>query len=184
MQRMWFAGFVIILIVRLATERLMQPRNTEPRPSPRGRISLQMLTLPYLISAFATGFMLWRGDWTNPLLHGVGLVLFGAGFAGRAFALRRLGRSYSPYVDPAPTETLQTQGIYAHLRHPLYAFYLLEALALAVILPNRVSLASFVVIALAVAWRIRAEEAALLSRYREEYREYMKRSYRLLPWVY
>ncbi len=111
-------------------------------------------------------------------------MLFAAGFAGRAFTLRKLGRSYSPYIDPAPTEALQTQGIYAHLRHPLYAFYLLETLALAVVRPNLVSLVSFVLIALTVAWRIRAEEAALLSRYPEEYREYMKRSYRLLPWVF
>jgi protein-S-isoprenylcysteine O-methyltransferase len=112
------------------------------------------------------------------------MVLFGAGFAGRASALRKLGRSYSLYIDPAPTEALRTGGIYGRIRHPVYAFYLLETLALAIIRPNLVSWIALALIVSATAWRIREEERVLLARYGEEYRDYMKRTRRLLPWTY
>jgi protein-S-isoprenylcysteine O-methyltransferase len=59
----------------------------------------------------------------------------------------------------------------------------LETLSLAIIRPNLVSLVSLVLVALAAAWRIYKEECALLARYGEEYREYMKRTNRLLPWI-
>jgi protein-S-isoprenylcysteine O-methyltransferase Ste14 len=183
MQRAWFAGFAVVFVLRLLAEARVKPRDTESRPSQRGKVSLQLLSLPFLVSAFATGFLLWRDGGSDPVLYGAGLVLFAAGFAGRMSALRKLGRSYSLYIDPAPTEALRTGGIYSRIRHPVYAFYLLETLSLAIIRPNLVSLVSLVLVALAAAWRIYKEECALLARYGEEYREYMKRTNRLLPWI-
>jgi protein-S-isoprenylcysteine O-methyltransferase Ste14 len=184
MQRAWFAGFAVVFVLRVLVELRIKPRDTERRPSQRGKISLQLLSLPFLVSAFATGFLLWRDGCTLLIFYVLGLILFATGFAGRAAALRKLGRSYSLYIDPAPTEGLRTQGIYALIRHPVYAFYLLETFSLAIVRPNLVSLISLVLVALATAWRIREEECALLARYGEEYREYMKQTNRLLPWIY
>ena len=184
MQRTWFIVFVIAFVLRNLAELRIKPRDTERRAVQRGKVSLQLLSLPFLASAIATAFLLWRDGSVNPTLYVLGLVLFAAGFAGRVLALRNLGRSYSFYIDPAPTEALRTRGIYAHIRHPVYAFYLLETLALAIIRPNLISLASLVLVALATAWRICKEERALLARYGDEYREYMKRTTRLLPWIY
>lgn len=184
MQQVWFVGFVIVFALRLLAEWRIKPGDTERRSSQRGGISLQLLSLPFLVSAFATGFLLWRDGRAIPALYGLGLILFAAGFAGRVAALRKLGRSYSLYIEPATSEALQTQGIYARIRHPLYAFYLLETLSLAIIRPNLVSLFSLVLVMLATAWRIREEERALLARYGEAYREYRQRTNRLLPWIY
>ena len=184
MQRSWFAGFAVVFILRLLAESRVKPIDTESRPSQRGKVSLQLLSLPFLVSAFATGFLLWRDGGSNPVLYGTGLILFIAGFAGRASALRKLGRSYSLYIDPAPTEALRTGGIYSRIRHPVYAFYLLETLSLAIIRPNLISLVALALVATAAAWRIYREEGALLARYGGEYREYMKRTHRLLPWIY
>ncbi|MGA2240589.1 MAG: isoprenylcysteine carboxylmethyltransferase family protein [Verrucomicrobiota bacterium] len=184
MQRAWFAGFAVVFVLRLLAEARVKPRDTESRPLQRGKVSLQLLSLPFLVSAFATGLLLWRDGGSNPVFYGAGLILFAVGFAGRASALRKLGRSYSLYIDPAPTEALRTVGIYGRIRHPVYAFYLLETLSLSIIRPNIVSLVSLVLVALATAWRIHEEECALLDRYGEEYREYMKRTNRLLPWIY
>jgi protein-S-isoprenylcysteine O-methyltransferase Ste14 len=184
MQRAWFAGFALLFVLRLLAEARVKPRDTESRPLQRGKVSLLWLSLPFLVSAFVTAFLLWRDGGHNPILYGAGLILFAAGFAGRASALRKLGRSYSLYIDPAPSEVLRTQGVYALIRHPVYAFYLLETLSLAIIRPNMVSWVSLVLVALATAWRIYEEERALLARYGDEYREYMKRTNRLLPWIY
>ena len=184
MQRMWFVGFAVVFALRILAEARVKPRDTERRPAQRGKISLLLLSLPFLVSAVATGCLLWRHGCTHPALYGAGLILIAAGFAGRASALRKLGRSYSLYVDPAPTEALRTQGIYRRIRHPVYAFYLLETLALAIIRPSLISWISLALVASATAWRIREEERVLLARYGEEYREYMERTCRLLPRIY
>jgi protein-S-isoprenylcysteine O-methyltransferase Ste14 len=184
MQRVYFVGFVIVLALRILAESQIKPRDAEPRPSRSGWISLQLLSVPFLLSATAVGFLLWRDGCAQPVLYGLGLVSCAAGFAGRAFALRRLGRSYSLYLDPPPTQPLQTRGLYARVRHPIYAFYLLETLALTLIRPNRISLVCFVAIALTTAWRIDREERALLVRYGAEYRAYMNQTKRFLPWIW
>jgi protein-S-isoprenylcysteine O-methyltransferase Ste14 len=184
MQRAWFAGFAVVFVLRLLAEAQVKPRNTESRPTQRGKVSLQLLSLPFLVSAAATGFLLWRYGCTHPGLYGLGLILFVTGYTGRVIALRKLGRNYSLYIDPAPTEALQTRGIYTLIRHPIYAFYLLETLALAITCPNLISWISLALVAAATAWRIHDEESALLNRYGDAYREYMKQTNRLLPWIY
>ena len=60
MQRSWFAGFAVVFVLRLLAESRVKPRDTESRPAQRGKVSLQLLSLPFLVSAFATGFLLWR----------------------------------------------------------------------------------------------------------------------------
>lgn len=184
MQRAWFAGFVAVFVFRLLAESWVRPRQTELRARNRGIVSLQLLSIPFLVSAAATGFWLWRDGPVNGALYWTGLVLFAAGFAGRTSALRTLGRSYSLYIDPAPTEALRTNGLYASVRHPVYAFYLLESLSLALIRPNWISWIALVMIGLACLWRIRKEEAALLVRHGEEYGDYMSRTWRLLPHIW
>jgi protein-S-isoprenylcysteine O-methyltransferase Ste14 len=184
MHRIWFFPYAVLFILRILAEPWVKPRRTEERPARCGKISLQLLSFPFLASGLATGFLLWRGSPAHPSLYFTGLILFVLGFAGRAAALRKLGRGYSLYIDPAPTEALRTHGIYGLVRHPVYACYLVETLALLLIRPNIVSLAALALVALATAWRIREEERALLARYGEEYRRYMAQTHRLLPWVY
>ena len=184
MQRMWLVGFAVVFALRILAESWVRPRDAERRPAQRGKISLLLLSLPFLVSAFATGYLLWRDGCAQPMLYGAGLIVLAAGFAGRVSALRKLGRSYSLYLDPAPSEALRTQGIYGRIRHPVYAFYLLETLSLAIIRPNVISLISFALVASATAWRIHEEERALLVRYGEEDREYIQRTRHLLPWIY
>ena len=112
------------------------------------------------------------------------MIVFIIGLAGRTAALQALGRGYSLYLDPAPTEELRTRGVYTFIRHPIYAFYLLEMLALSLIRPNPVSLLSFLLVFLTTVWRIHEEEKALLTRDGEAYRGYAVRTRRLVPWIY
>lgn len=180
----WLIGFAAIFGLRMAVESVIKPSDAEPRPMRRGRLSLILLSVPFLVSGAAVGYLLYRDGSANPVLYGAGVALFCTGFAGRVAALRVMGRSYSLYLDPAPTAGLRTAGIYGRVRHPIYACYLLETGALALVRPNAVSLAALLVVAAASFWRIRAEERLLLARYGAQYREYMNRTCRLVPGIY
>lgn len=181
MQHGWLLGFVMLFMLRLFAERWIKPRNAEPRPQPTGKLSLQLLALPFMVSGVADALWLWRHGLAHPMLYGLGLLLFLVGFAGRVVALRDLGRCYSLFINPAPTSDLQTTGLYSRVRHPLYACYLLEMLALALISPNLIALAALALVAFTTVVRIHAEEHALLQRYGTQYQDYMARTNSLLP---
>jgi len=165
-------------------EARVKPRDTESRPSQRGKVSLQLLSLPFLVSAFATGFLLWRNGGGNPVLFVAGLVLFAAGFAAGRPRCENWGEVTVFTLIRHPPRHCGRGASTAAFDIPVYAFYLLETLSLTIIRPNLISLVSLVLVASATAWRIYEEECALLARYGEEYREYMKRTNRLLPWIY
>lgn len=105
------------------------------------------------------------------LLEAVGWVLLAAGCGVQVLALALLrGRAAKPSIADALVE----QGVYGHIRHPIYAGLLLELAALLLVKPRRtVALAS----ALGMLWALvqaRLEEVDLLQRM-PAYREYMAR---------
>ena len=102
--------------------------------------------------------------------------------------LRRLGRS-RPTNDGSPefkwenTERLVTTGIYRYIRHPMYSSLLF--LTWGAFLKS-VSLITFIlagVATLALALTARAEEAENIVRFGEEYRSYMGKTSRFVPFL-
>lgn len=95
---------------------------------------------------------------------------------------RDLGTAWTPRSAPAEGETLVTDGIYAKLRHPMYAAHLLWAIAQALILPNFLAGTGAIVPFVFLLWlRIPREERALAKRFGAEYRAYASRTGRFWP---
>lgn len=84
----------------------------------------------------------------------------------------------------AEGQKLLTDGYYKHIRHPAY----LGAVLLVVGLPIACSsLYGFSVMVMAILFlnlRIRIEEKMLIDAFGEEYIEYMKRTKKLIPFIY
>jgi protein-S-isoprenylcysteine O-methyltransferase Ste14 len=81
---------------------------------------------------------------------------------------------------PSTRDTLVQHGLYAHIRHPIYAGLLLEFAGLVLLRPTQ---AAALACAIGVGWvliQARLEELDLLQRL-PAYREYMKRVPRFLP---
>lgn len=107
------------------------------------------------------------------MVAGVGLLL--AGGAG-------LGRQLTPFPRPVEEGELRRDGIYGHVRHPIYGGVVLILLAWTLI-SSPLALVPF---ALAVAFfdaKRRREEVWLLARYPDyaAYRHQVTR--RFIPWV-
>jgi protein-S-isoprenylcysteine O-methyltransferase Ste14 len=112
---------------------------------------------------------------------GVALLIGGAGLVGRA--VQQLGPSLTPMPRPRREAQLVRTGVYARIRHPIYAALILFALGWAT---ATASLASGVVTAVLAAWldaKARREEAWLADRF-PEYAGYRAATSRFLPGVY
>jgi len=76
-------------------------------------------------------------------------------------------------------------GPYRYVRHPSYTGALLAFLGLGFCFGNWLSILFLTVpIIGAFLWRIRIEESALTKALGNDYRAYMERTKRLIPWVY
>ena len=114
-----------------------------------------------------------------------GLVVFLAGIGVRWYAILSLGRFFTVNVAIASDHLLVESGPYRRVRHPSYTGALLAFLGLGFCLDNWAALAALMVpVSVVFWWRMRIEEAALLETFGERYRDYMRRTRRLIPFIY
>jgi protein-S-isoprenylcysteine O-methyltransferase Ste14 len=97
---------------------------------------------------------------------------------------RDLGRNWSMSLEIRREHRLITGGVYRYVRHPMYLAFLMWGLAQTLLLPNWIAgPAGLVGSTTLVLWRVGREERLMLKEFGEEYRAYMRRTKRLLPWL-
>jgi len=97
------------------------------------------------------------------------------------WTLRSLGKNLTDTVVTRKHHTLVTEGPYRWVRHPFYVCAVMITLAASLVSANAIFLAAGGLFSLFLALRTRVEEAHLLSRFGEEYREYRDRTGRFFP---
>ena len=93
----------------------------------------------------------------------------------------RMGDSWRMAVTPGQTTKLVTSGLYAHIRHPIYALSILLMLCSVIVVPTA---PMFVIAAIHIALMVmkaRNEEAFLLNAHGETYARYRARTGRFFP---
>jgi protein-S-isoprenylcysteine O-methyltransferase Ste14 len=120
-------------------------------------------------------------DWFRLIMVSIGAL----SILWTLWGWRTLGKNWVHCLDPSKfhrkATTLVTSGPYHYVRHPMYlgAFTFLVAQALVaanwlILLPALATTMLFYV-------QIGKEEAMLIDRFGDEYREYMKRTPRFIP---
>lgn len=82
------------------------------------------------------------------------------------------------------TSKLVTTGIYHNIRHPLYGSLLILTWGIFFKQPAWVGLLLAAAASLFLYWTARADEVECIAYFGDEYREYMKRSKRFVPFVF
>lgn len=130
---------------------------------------------PRWLTLFAVSLPLWS-RWLGAGVAVVSLPLL-------VWVHHALGRQWSANLELRKEHTLITNGPYCSVRHPMYTALLGLSLGIALVS------ASWPIILLAVATllllvaRIGKEQTMMIERFGDEYREYMRRTGRLLPRV-
>jgi protein-S-isoprenylcysteine O-methyltransferase len=114
-----------------------------------------------------------------------GVVLFAAGLIFRWWAIVTLGRFFTVDVTIEKDHELVQRGPFRMVRHPSYTGVLLAFVGFALTLRNWLSfLVILVPIFVAFVRRMNVEENALTRALGERYEQYMKRTRRLVPFIY
>jgi protein-S-isoprenylcysteine O-methyltransferase Ste14 len=120
------------------------------------------------------------GGRTHMLVTLTGTVLLAAGAFFGIAGVRALGRNLTPFPRPRPGSELVRHGIYAHVRHPLYACLMLASLGWALVWQS--AAASLAALALIPFFRAKARrEEQWLRDHFPGYAEYEHQVPRFVP---
>ena len=133
-----------------------------------------------LLSALGERYGVWPLP-GGPALRWGGVALSAFGFGVRILAMRRLGSRFSPLIEVQRRHPLETDGIYARVRHPGYLGAWLCNLGVVLAFGSAVTLPLAVLMAVALESRMRREERALEGHFGDDYRRYRERTGRVLP---
>src|SRR5437660_9327445 len=180
---------VLAAIYGLSELYLALTRRSQTQAVSRDRRSLILLWTIIVVSLWFGIQMVWLFPRaTVPCPSGFylfGFLLFLGGLILRWYSIGYLGRYFTVDVSISAEHKLIDSGPYRHIRHPTYTGALLAFLGLGFCFGNWLSILFLTLpIIGAFLWRVRIEERALLGALGEQYRPYMRRTKRLIPFIY
>ncbi|MFG2296178.1 methyltransferase family protein [Streptomyces sp. NPDC048603] len=163
----------------LAVEIPVTFRTSTAPPSESATLVLYATARIATAAAAVLGPLPWSG-WSWPLLAPA--LLFAGGVVLRQAAIHTLGRFYSHHVMRQQDHRIVTYGLYRFIRHPAYAGMLLAHAGFVAFFLNPLSVLLLVLLAAAIAFRIRTEERMLMDI--PGYPSYAAAHARLVPGVW
>lgn len=79
---------------------------------------------------------------------------------------------------------LVKDGLYKHIRHPIYLGETLRNFGIVSIFSSVYGISLIVVATIFIAFRIRIEEKMLIDFFGEDYKDYQKKTKRIIPYIY
>src|SRR3954462_3796825 len=186
MSLAWKLGLIYLVSEILLT---LTRRSRSKTGMKQDRSTLGIIWLVIAVSVTA-GVLLAQNFPTAALPHArmfesVGVVLFVAGLTVRWWAIIVLGRFFTVDVTIEKDHELVERGPFRIVRHPSYTGVLLAFVGLGLSLRNWAALLVILIpIVAAFIHRMNVEEDALALALGTRYAEYMKRTKRLVPFVY
>jgi protein-S-isoprenylcysteine O-methyltransferase Ste14 len=114
-----------------------------------------------------------------------GLVIILLGLAIRIWTRMTIGGMYSGYLRVMVGHMLVTDGPYRLVRHPGYTGLVIMALGLCIGYSSLIGLGAIPVLLLpGLAYRMAVEEKLLLAQFDGEFRDYIQKTKRLIPFVW
>ncbi len=115
------------------------------------------------------------------ILLSIGFILMLSGMGFNLMVRKDLGKNWVPLSKTTDKQELVTTGIYSKVRHPFYLSIFLMFSGVAIISWNWYGLLFFVLFILGLVIRIKKEEKELITKFGDEYRDYMQKTPRLIP---
>ena len=187
LQGIWIVTYSLQMAPETICSFLLRSRKDAKR-SDRGSkiVVIASITLG-IVAAFWATFRLPRfamgPEWK--VLFFLGIAVWLAGILFRFYSMRVLGRFFTYDVAISQGQHVVEIGPYRVVRHPSYLGGLIASLGLGMTMTNWAALLLPLCCSLiGYGYRIPIEERALVQGLGEEYRRYMKRTWRLVPYVF
>ena len=182
----YFVAIVAEMVIRAPiNQKRKQQKVTESRYDSQEKILLLLLSIGMFFVPIIYGATDWLdfanyslpiwARWLGVLLISLALFVFWRAHAD-------LGLNWSPTLEIREHHDLVTQGIYAVIRHAMYASQWLWVIAQPLLLPNWI--AGFLNLLVFIPFyflRVREEEKLMLDQFGEQYRSYMQKVGGVVP---
>jgi protein-S-isoprenylcysteine O-methyltransferase Ste14 len=183
----FWGAFTLWIVLELIAWRV---KRSDDSTKARDQGSLSLIAVLWWLGialAFLLSFLLPQAaiSWKRASLFFLGICLMLAGVALRWYSINVLGKFFTFDVAIQSGHNLIEAGPYRYIRHPSYSGALLTLLGFGLALGNWAGLAaSLSCLGLAYAYRIPLEEAALAAALGEPYKQYVNRTWRLVPFLF
>jgi protein-S-isoprenylcysteine O-methyltransferase Ste14 len=113
-----------------------------------------------------------------------GIVVAIVGIFATVYAQLDMGDSWRIGVDPGETTTLVRTGVFGWVRNPIFIAMITFGFGIALVTPNLVALAGFLLLVATIELQVRIiEEPYLLTVHGDDYRSYLTNVGRFMPGV-
>ncbi|MDI7924659.1 protein-S-isoprenylcysteine O-methyltransferase [Ferirhizobium litorale] len=185
----WVLGVVAWYVIRYPHARrakrvrVVSDRRSLPEAIGLGAALLGMSVIPAIY--VATGIPESADYPARAWAVAIGAILYIAAMWVFRRTHKELGKNWSITLEIRDNHKLICNGPYAHVRHPMYTSFMLMALGQAFLLSNWVvGLAGLIGFAVLFFLRVDKEERMMLDVFGQEYRAYMDRTKRIIPYIY
>lgn len=145
-------------------------------------MGIGVLAAFFLVNANLPGTTLTR---RQVLQFWIGIAMMLCGLTFRWYAIRALGKFFTRTVATRAGQYVVDTGPYRWIRHPSYSGALLMFVGMGIAMTNWAALLAIMAGALVgYARRVHVEEQALCADLGQPYRDYMKRTWRFVPFVW
>jgi protein-S-isoprenylcysteine O-methyltransferase Ste14 len=175
---LWFVSEIIL-------NRLFRSGAADKKLDKGSLNILWVVILVSILCAVASQYICFVPLMHTMVMRYVGVTMIVLGIIGKVIAVKSLGKFFTVDVSIREHHTLKQDGIYNYLRHPIYSFTIVSFVGFGLSLGSWVSLVIAVIpVTVALLYRIQIEEKVLLAQFGMQYSEYMKTTYRLVPFIY
>ncbi len=187
-----FAAYALVFVF-FASDRFIR-RDQEARKvkiDKSDRRSTYILLLAYSISIDLLLLTLYLNYHhigqlkVGPLFSWIGVLLMATGITLRAWATRTLGRFYTRTLLTTTSHRVVQDGPYKLIRHPGYSGSLLVWIGAGLATTNWMVIVLVTLVCFgAYFYRIQSEEAMLVTTFGKEYQDYIRKTHRLIPYIF
>lgn len=183
----WITTFWLCVVPEIVLSAMLRSGKDAKR-SDKGSKAIVILAANL---AMAVGFVVAiafpglsiRTHWK--VLFDAGIAVWLGGTIFRFYSMRVLGRFFTYDVAVSTGQYVVERGPYRWIRHPSYLGSLVANIGLGMTLTNWLAIfLPALCLGIAYAYRITIEERALQEGLGTPYREYMRRTWRLVPFVF
>ncbi len=180
-------ALAIVVIPASIHHRDRQTKVVKNRKGPLERVLLALTSIGFFLALLwvATPVLGFADYSLRPVPFTAGISCLATGLWLHYRSHADLGSSWSITLELREKHVLVTNGIYRHVRHPMYLALLLYSMGLALVIPNWVAGPSYLVaVVLLFALRVGPEERMMLDEFGKDYEAYVGRTKRLIPGVW
>jgi protein-S-isoprenylcysteine O-methyltransferase Ste14 len=117
--------------------------------------------------------------------YSIGFILFILGLVLQGVAEATLGKYYLPSIGTVEGQKIIKNGIYKYIRHPGYLGEILIFFGLGFVTYSLLGiLGAFIVSLMVYFGEVVPEEKYMLEKFGKEYEEYMKETFRFIPYIF